>query len=305
MVLQLRKRDHREVAPAVNALVLLVRRPRFRVLFASCKGTRLLPPLLRTQSAHLGTLYNVCLSLWLLTFDRDIAVELTDSHAVAVLHDLVLRINREKIVRVALAILANLVTIDSFAREMISVGVFPTVRNMAKKKFGDADIPEACAQLAAKLDAQVTELSTFDSYLQEVLSGRMDWTPAHRSEAFWRDNIDKFEASDFRVVRELVALLGLADLDASAADSSSASASASASAASSTLASVDADARTVAVACHDLGEFVRHHARGRKVIAQVDAKTKIMHLMTHQREEIRKEALLAVQKMMVQNWDFM
>eukprot|EP00762_Andalucia_godoyi_P008595 ANDGO_04615.mRNA.1 putative V-type proton ATPase subunit H len=278
---QLRKKDHREIAPAVDALAILMQRADLRAVFAASKGARLLPPLLRTQTNHLLTMYNVCISLWLLSFNKDIASELHDSHVVAMLHDTLLRVNREKILRVSLGILQNLVDIGSYAKEMISVGLFSTLKNMSKRKFGDADITELCNALYSKLDSQVTELSTFDSYLQEVMSGRMDWTPAHRSEQFWRDNIDKFEANEFTVVKELINLLSLADVEN------------------------EADARTVAVVCHDLGEFVRHHARGRKIINALDAKTKVMKLMSHNNEQIRKEALLSVQKMMVQNWDFM
>lgn len=43
--------------------------------------------------------------------------------------------------------------------------------------------------------------STFDKYHKEVTSGRLDWTPAHTNEQFWRDNINKFEADDFELIR--------------------------------------------------------------------------------------------------------
>jgi V-type H+-transporting ATPase subunit H len=168
-----------------------------------------------------------------------------------------------------------------YAKDMLAVGMYATLKAMKTRRFGDADVTELVDKLFDMLDAQMVELSSFDAYNQEVLSGRLDWTPPHRAEKFWRENMDKFEAKDFAVVQELVKLLGLAEADVEAAD-----------------------ARTVAVVCHDLGEFVRHHARGKKVLNDLDAKTRVMKLMTHKDEEIRKEALLAVQKMMVQKWDY-
>jgi V-type H+-transporting ATPase subunit H len=282
LVLQLRKKDHKEVAPAINALVVLMRNRAMRSAFVKAKGGRLLPPLIRSQMAHMQTLYHVVFSLWLLTFDVSAAKELHDTHVAALCHDVLLRVTREKIVRVALMVLHNLVKADVvYAKDMLAVGMYATLKAMKTRRFGDADVTELVDKLFDLLDAQMVELSSFDAYNQEVLSGRLDWTPPHRAEKFWRENMDKFEAKDFAVVQELVKLLGLAEADVEAAD-----------------------ARTVAVVCHDLGEFVRHHARGKKVLNDLDAKTRVMKLMTHKDEEIRKEALLAVQKMMVQKWDY-
>lgn len=36
----------------------------------------------------------------------------------------------------------------------------------------------------------------------QVMSGLLDWTPSHTSDAFWIQNISKFEQCDFQVSRE-------------------------------------------------------------------------------------------------------
>jgi V-type H+-transporting ATPase subunit H len=61
----------------------------------------------------------------------------------------------------------------------------------------------------------------------------------------------------------------------------------------------------LAIACYDLGEFVRFHPRGRKVLSKMDGKVDIMKLMTNPDPEVQKHALLCVQKMMVHNWEYL
>ena len=57
-----------------------------------------------------------------------------------------------------------------------------------------------------------------------------------------------------------------------------------------------------AVACHDIGWFVRVHPRGKRLLGMVkegDAKSLIFKAMEHHDKEVKKEALLAVQILMV------
>lgn len=98
------------------------------------------------------------------------------------------------------------------------------------------------------------------------------------------------------------------------------------------LLDVSADSTTVAVACYDLGEFIRHHPDGRtyvelghtlcvgvnrvsvwsqpptlfarRVIKQLGLKPKLMEQLSRGDEEVRKQALLACSKLMVDNWQF-
>lgn len=71
-------------------------------------------------------------------------------------------------------------------------------------------------------------LTSWDKYRKEVLSGSLDWSPMHTSEAFWRQNADKFEEKDFQLLRVLLKLL----------ESSR-------------------ETRTLAVACSDVGRWVQ------------------------------------------------
>ena len=37
-------------------------------------------------------------------------------------------------------------------------------------------------------------------YKAEVLSGNLEWSPVHKNEKFWRENIMRFEDSNFQVL---------------------------------------------------------------------------------------------------------
>jgi len=67
----------------------------------------------------------------------------------------------------------------------------------------------------------------------------------------------------------------------------------------------DADARTLAVACHDLGEFATHYPAGRFLVHDLKGKECAMRLLAHANDEVRKQALLCTQKLLVAKWQFL
>jgi len=107
------------------------------------------------------------------------------------------------------------------------------------------------------------------------MSGNLTWTPVH-TEVFWRENINKFDQKGFALIKQLVLVL----------DDSK-------------------DEMALEVACYDLGEFARFHPDGKRIIEGWKGKGKLMALLNHQNPGVRKQALLCVQKMMVQNWQFL
>jgi hypothetical protein len=62
------------------------------------------------------------------------------------------------------------------------------------------------------------------------------------------------------------------------------------------------DEEVQAIACYDIGEFVRHYPNGRAIARSLGAKEIIMKLVDHSNKELQRHALTAVSKMMVQNW---
>jgi V-type H+-transporting ATPase subunit H len=54
----------------------------------------------------------------------------------------------------------------------------------------------------------------------------------------------------------------------------------------------------LAVAAHDIGQYVKFLPQGRKYVDTTGAKQRVMELMTHENGEVRYQALIAVQKYM-------
>lgn len=65
------------------------------------------------------------------------------------------------------------------------------------------------------------------------------------------------------------------------------------------------DNETVAVACHDLGEFARFHRMGKRVVSNFGGKLPLMERLNHSDERVQREALGAVQKLFVRRWDLL
>ncbi|KAK3269306.1 hypothetical protein CYMTET_22246, partial [Cymbomonas tetramitiformis] len=116
---------------------------------------------------------------------------------------------------------------------------------------------------------------TYAATGMEVLSGTLDWSSMHTDPAFWRENVTKFEEKDCKVLRVLLKLL-----------------------------EVSRDSRTLAVACHDVGQFMQHHSHGKFIVQELKGKELAMGLMAHADPEVQKQALLCVQKLMISNWEF-
>jgi V-type H+-transporting ATPase subunit H len=130
------------------------------------------------------------------------------------------------------------------------------------------------------------ELTKWEVYQAELESGELQWGILH-SEQFFRENARRMEGSkgDFVHVKKLIQLI------ANHCRSQQADAS------------LDEDTNDVlAIACFDLGEFVRHYPSGRAIVKRLGAKSVVMPLMNHENLEVQRYALQCVSKMLVQNW---
>ena len=120
------------------------------------------------------------------------------------------------------------------------------------------------------------ELSSFDVYTREVLSGKLEWSAAHKSEMFWRENVANFEEKDYKLIRVLKQ-----------------------------LALREGNSQVQAIACNDLGEFCRHAPNGKAVLDALGVKAVLVGLMSHANADVQREALFAVQKIFVSKWEYL
>ena len=59
------------------------------------------------------------------------------------------------------------------------------------------------------------------------------------------------------------------------------------------------------VALYDIGEFTRFYPNGRALVSKLGGKDVIMPMLTHSNEEIQRQALQCISKILVTNWEFL
>jgi V-type H+-transporting ATPase subunit H len=232
----------------------------------------------RTTSSQLQLLYQVVYCLWSLSYFPEAALEMVTSK-VGLVHklvDIVKSVLKEKVVRVGLATLRNLLGTGSASSDMVDLKIMDVLASLQTRKWADEDILEDIAFLNAALQVNVQSMSSWEVYAKEVASGKLDWSPSHKSENFWRDNYKGFEANNYETLKQLVALL-----------------------------KEDGNVTTLAVACHDISEFVKHHPEGRRLMTQHGAKGPAMAILKHEDPDVQKYALTCVQRLMVINWEYL
>ncbi|KAI0295501.1 ATPase V1 complex subunit H [Russula brevipes] len=212
--------------------------------------------------------YQVGFCFWLLTFETEIAEQINKSHDVIPLFISVAQAAaKEKIVRVNIATLRNLVTKAPSANlpAMLVAQLLPFVKNLATRKWSDDDVLEDVQFLTDELEARFESLTTWDEYTSELSSGHLSWTPVHTSDLFWKENVTKLNEKDHLHLKRLIELLRSSQ-----------------------------DPLVLAVAAHDLGQYVKYYERGKKIVTDLGAKTRVMELMSHDSQDVRYQALLSV-----------
>lgn len=232
-----------------------------------------------TQTSHSAVqlIYQVVFCLWSLSYSADAALAMvtTKIGLVAKLVDIVKIVQKEKVVRVAIATLKNLLPVASAASDMVGAGLVKALEHLQQRKWADEDIVADLTVLAESLQVNVQGMSSWDVYAKEVASGKLEWSPSHKSDTFWKNNYHAFEAHDFAICKHLVALLS------------------------------SPDPQTLAIACYDIAEFIKIHPEGRRIMTQIGAKQPAMDLLKHTDPEVQKYSLTAVQRLMVINWEFL
>jgi len=261
---------------AVQCLAAFLARPQCRKLVWQVPGilVGLVEILKHKPGAQMN--YQVGFCLWLLSFEQLIAEEINKKYdIIPLLISIAQAALKEKVIRVIVATFRNLVAKAPSANlpAMLVTGLLPFVKNLYTRKWSDEDVIEDVQFLRDELETNFQSLTTYDEYSSELSSGRLSWTPVHESDVFWRENAAKLNDRDFEQLRILVKLLKESD-----------------------------DPTVLAVAVHDIGQYVKHYERGKKILTDLSAKTRVMELMTHDNSDVRYRALLSVQQLVSHPW---
>jgi V-type H+-transporting ATPase subunit H len=269
---QLKKPSHptRGVPTAINCLSTLLKEPVVRSSFVQADGVKLLVPLICPASTQqsIQLLYETCLCIWLLSYYEPAIEYLATSRTLPRLIDVVKSSTKEKVVRVVVLTLKNLMSKGTLGAQMVDLQLPQVVQSLKAQAWSDEDLLDALNSLEEGLKDNIKKLSSFDKYKQEVLLGNLDWSPMHKDPIFWRENITNFEEHDFQILRVLLTILDTSN-----------------------------DPRTLAVACFDISQFIQCHPAGRIIVTDLKAKERVMKLMNHESAEVTKNALLCIQRL--------
>lgn len=272
LCMQMKKPSHPSCAipTAVNCLAALLKEPKVRSSFVQADGVKLLVPLIVPASTQqsIQLLYETCLCVWLLSYYEPAIQYLATSMTLPRLIDVVKSSTKEKVVRVVVLSLKNLLSKGTLGAQMVDLGLPQIVQSLKAQAWSDEDLLEALNQLESGLTDNIKKLSSFEMYKQQVQLGHLEWSPMHKDPIFWSENITKFEENDFQILKILLTIL-----------------------------ETSSDPRTLAVACFDLSQFVQYHPAGRVIVTNLKAKEGVMKLMNHENVEVTKNALLCIQRL--------
>ncbi|KAA0188880.1 Atp6v1h [Hyalella azteca] len=280
---QLRTTGNEYVQCVCRCLQMLLRIDPYRDAFFKLDGVVTIVQVLGSGKHNFQIQYQLTFCLWVLTFNHEIAEKMNKYGVIPTLGDILSESVKEKVTRITLAVFRNLIEKpqDSIISrdnciQMVQCKVLKQLEILAQHKFDDEDITADIEFLNDRLQTSIQDLSSFEEYCSEVKSGRMEWSPVHKSEKFWRENCHRLNEKNYELLKILIQLM-----------------------------ETSTDPLVLSVACHDIGQYSRHYAAGKKVLEQLDGKQCVMAHLSHSDPNVRYEALLAVQKLMVHNWEYL
>jgi V-type H+-transporting ATPase subunit H len=223
--------------------------------------------------------YDFALVVWLLSFNADAIGEMRSTGLLQGLLAAVKTAAKEKVARVGLMALRNLLESgnSNVVVELAEHGLPRLVTAMRARSFTDEELNDALERVSKHVDTSIQEATSFDKYKAEVMSGNLDWSRVHTDESFWKEHVSEFEENEWKIVKQLLSIIN----------------------------SNGSTAKQLQVAAHDLGCFASHHPRGRNVLTDLQAKSPIIVLMQHSDPDVKKHAMLASQKVLVERSDFL
>merc|ERR1719362_1676165 len=233
---ELNDANNEYIQSVARCLQMMLRIDEYRIAFVALDGVNSMIKVLGVK-ANFQIQYQLSFCLWVLTFNPTIAEKLNAYGVIPVLSDILADAQKEKVSRIILAVFRNMIekpeesqVIKENCISMVQCRVMKQLEFLEQRKFEDEDIQSDIEFLKQKMELALQDLSSYDEYVTEVRSGRLEWSPVHRSEKFWRENAHKLNDANYELLKILINLLETAN-----------------------------DPLILSVACFDLGEYVRHY----------------------------------------------
>ncbi|AAS51407.1 ACR181Cp [Eremothecium gossypii ATCC 10895] len=241
-------------------------------------STRVVP----TNSNNLGiqAQYYALLTLWLLSFEPQIAADLSHTYLSELLKlfKLVKVTIKEKVTRLSIAILLNCVAAQVKGRKatiknllLLGSGL-PILQQLSERKYSDDELREDLSQLHGILESEYHELTSLDEYVAELDSKLLVWSPPHTDNTFWSENAHKFKEENWKLFKQLINVLK----ELSTSHDSS-------------------DNVALQVVLNDITHIVELQPECVDILGKLNAKVIIMELLNHPNSKVKYEALKTTQ----------
>ncbi|KAI7901019.1 armadillo-type protein [Cokeromyces recurvatus] len=216
-------------------------------------------------------MYELTMAIWLLTFDCHIARNLEKKcQIIPTLIDIAKFAVKDKVIRVVIATFRNFIEKASMENmpAMLVSKLLPLCDHLATRKWTDQDIADDVQFIRSELEKSFQSRTTFEVYASELETGMLQWSPSHLSEVFWKENTNRLNDNNQKLLKQLVRLL-----------------------------SSSTNPLILSVACYDIGQYAKYSVKeGKRHLQSLGAKQRVMELMTHENSDVRYHALLATQK---------
>lgn len=240
---QLNVSGNEYIQSVARCLQMMLRIDAYRFGFIAVDGISTIIAIL-TSRVNFQVQYQLVFCLWVLTFNHLLAEKMNKFNVIPILADILSDCAKEKVTRIILAVLRNLIekpedkqVSKEHCIAMVQCKVLKQLSILEQRRFDDEDISADVEFLTEKLQNSVQDLSSFDEYSTEIKSGRLEWSPVHKSAKFWRENAHQLNEKNYELLRILVHIL-----------------------------ETSKDALVLSVASYDIGEYVRHYPRGKQLV---------------------------------------
>ncbi|KAG2228215.1 hypothetical protein INT45_011007 [Circinella minor] len=272
MTFQLQSRNSNLIELNIQILDALFHIPSYRKSFwNTLHAMDTFINVLKKSNSNPQVIYETVFALWLLTFDEEIATHLNRKYdVISTLVEIAKSAVKEKIIRVVVATFKNLVEKAPKANlsAMLVAKLLPFAEHLSTRKWSDQEIMDDIHLIIRELQNNFQSLTTFEVYASELETGKLEWSPPHQSENFWKKNAIRLNENNHRLLKMLARLLSSSN-----------------------------QFEILAIACHDLGQYAKYSGSdGKKYLHELGAKQRVMELMTHEDPEVRYHALSATQK---------
>ncbi|CDQ84423.1 unnamed protein product [Oncorhynchus mykiss] len=190
-----------------GCLQLMLRVNEYRFAWVEADGVNCITAVLSNKCGF-QLQYQMGFCVWLLAFNSQLCEQLRRYNVVPALSDILQESVKEKVTRIILAAFRNLLeksadreTRQEYALAMIQCKVLKQLENLDQQKYDDEDITEDIKFLLESLGESVQDLSSFDEYSSELKSGRLEWSPVHKSEKFWRENAVRLNEKNYELLK--------------------------------------------------------------------------------------------------------